>query len=158
MAACTPFLSLFCLLLILILSGDIELNPCPEDVVKCVCESREDSGHMIACDSCSCWSHSSCVNITPTVADKYSFLCSSCIKSSFLSISTLCSEISLLKAHVIKLEKICRSLTSSSTESIKVSNTLDSLSTKVQSTVHCLPTSVPSSSITSNTADNPTPL
>ena len=116
----------------------------------------EDSGHMIACDSCSCWSHSSCVNIPPTVADKY-FLCPFCIKSNLLSISTFRSEISLLKAYVIKLEKLCCSLTSSSTESIKVSNTLDSLSAKVQSTVHSLPTSVPSSSITSNTADNPTP-
>ena len=123
MAACTPFLSLFCLLLILILSGDIELNPSPEDVVKSVCESREDSGHMIACDSCSCWSHSSCVNIAPTVADKYPFLCPFCIKSSFLFISTLPSEISFLKAHVIKLEKICCSLTSSLMESVKVSNT-----------------------------------
>ena len=75
MAACTLFLSLSCLLLILILSGDIELNPGPEDVVKCVCKSREDSGHMIACDSCLCWSHTSCVNIAPTVADKYPFLC-----------------------------------------------------------------------------------
>ena len=84
------------LLLLLLLSGDIELNPGPgndkEDVAKCVCLTQEDTGHMIECESC--WSHSECVNISPTVAANYPLICPYCVKSpQYLSL--LC-EVSIL--------------------------------------------------------------
>ena len=79
------------LLLLLLLSGNIELNPGPgndkEDVVTCVCLTQEDTGHMIECESC--WSHSECVNISPTVAANYPFICPYCVKSLFSSLSVL---------------------------------------------------------------------
>ena len=78
------------LLLLLLLSGDIELNPGPgndKDVVKCVCLTQEDTDHMIECESC--WSHSECVNISPTVAANYPFICPYCVKSLVSSVSVL---------------------------------------------------------------------
>ena len=74
-------------LLLLLLSGDIELNPGPGDVVKCVCLTQEDTGYMIECDSC--WSHSECVNISPTVAANSPFICPYCVKSLVSSVSVL---------------------------------------------------------------------
>ena len=75
------------LLLYLLLSGDIELNPGPgndkEDVVKCVCLTQEDTGHMIECESC--WSHSE----SSTVAANYPFICPYCVKSLVSSVSVL---------------------------------------------------------------------
>ena len=60
-------------LLVVLLSGDIELNPGPEDEVKCVCESSDECGFMLQCDSCSCWSHSECVGVSSQVANNYPF-------------------------------------------------------------------------------------
>ena len=61
-------------LLILLLSGDIDLNPGPEDEVKCVCESSDESGLMLQCDSCTCWSHSECVGCFLSCSKKIIFL------------------------------------------------------------------------------------
>ena len=77
-------------LLLFLLSGDIELNPGPgndKDVVKHVCLTQEDTGHMIECESC--WSHSECVNISPTVAANYPLICPYCVKSLVSSVSVL---------------------------------------------------------------------
>ena len=59
---------------------------------------------------CSCWLHNECVNIPAHVADKFPFIYPLCIKSSLSLISSLKSEISHLKAHIIKLEKSCKFL------------------------------------------------
>ena len=61
-------------LLILLLSGDIDLNPGPEDEVKCVCESSDESSLMLQCDSCTCWSHSECVGCFLSCSKKIIFL------------------------------------------------------------------------------------
>ena len=128
------------------------MNPDPEDVVKYFYESTEEFGHMI---DCSCLSYSSRVNIAPTVVDKYSFLCHFFTNSNVVSIFSLHSEISLLRACVIKIETVSHFLTSSSMGLNLVSKFLDCLSTKVQSTFHSFPASIPSSFITSNTINNP---
>ena len=79
---------------ILILSGDVELNPGPpNDEIKWVCSSTEEAGHMLACEYCSCWNHSECVNISPSIADKYPFICPFCLQSAFSSVQSLCSDI-----------------------------------------------------------------
>ena len=67
---------LFITSLILILSGDVELNPGPpNDEIKCVCSSTEEASHMLACESCLCWCRSECVNISPSIADRHPFIC-----------------------------------------------------------------------------------
>ena len=67
---------------------------------------------------CSCWLHNECVNIPAHVADKFPFICPLCIKSFLSLISSLKSEISHLKAHIIKLEKSCKSLSTSTQLSV----------------------------------------
>ena len=86
--------------LLILLSVDIELNP--DDEVKCVCESSDESGLMLQCDSCSesCWSHSECVGVSSHVANNYPFICPFCIKSIFSLVSSLRSDISHVKAHI----------------------------------------------------------
>ena len=52
------------LLLLLLLCGDVEVNSGPpDDIVKCVCSSTEESGLMLQCELCSCWLHNKCVNV-----------------------------------------------------------------------------------------------
>ena len=67
-------------LLIVLFSGDIELNPGPENEVKCICECSDESGLILQCDSCSCWSHSECVGVSSL--PNWNFL----TKLSFLSL------------------------------------------------------------------------
>ena len=60
------------LLLLLLLCGDVEVNPGPpDDIVKCVCSSTEESGLMLQCEQCSCWLQIECVNVPAHVADNY---------------------------------------------------------------------------------------
>ena len=115
--------------MLILLSGDIELNPCPEDEVKCICES----GLMLQCDSCSCWSHSECVGVSSHVANNYPFICPFCIKSNFFLVSSLRSDIPHLKAHITKLESSYKTLTSLSSEFPIVQQSLATLSSKVNS-------------------------
>ena len=83
------------LLLHLLLCGDVEVNPGPpDDIVKCVCSSSEESGLMLQCEQCSCWLHNECVNIPAHVADNFPFICPLCIKSSLSLIFSPKSEIS----------------------------------------------------------------
>ena len=84
--------------LLILLSVDIELNP--DDEVKCVCESSDESGLMLQCDSYFCWSHSECVGVSSHVANNYPFICPFCIKSIFSLVSSLRSDISHVKAHI----------------------------------------------------------
>ena len=58
-------------------------------VVKCVCSVTADSGYMIECESCSCWLHCKCVNISSSVASTFPFICPFCIKSSIIQLPSL---------------------------------------------------------------------
>ena len=98
-------------------SGNVELIPDPNhnenddhDTVKCVCESNEENGDMLQCKSCSAWCHNICVSISPQVAANFPFICPFCIKEKFSLIPKLRSEISHLKALIIKLERSITSL------------------------------------------------
>ena len=52
------------------------------DTVHCVCSSFEDSGSMVECETCSCWSHCKCVGLTAAVAPSYPpLLTLSCVLS-----------------------------------------------------------------------------
>ena len=96
------------LLLLLLLSGDIESNPGPpNDTVKCVCSSCDESGLMFQCEMCSNWSYCECVKISPAIADNLPYVCPFCIKSHLLLVSELTFEISHLRAHIIRFEKSC---------------------------------------------------
>ena len=48
--------------------------------VDCSCGAREDDhGHMVKCESCSCWSHSSCAGLSVSSAESLpTFLCHKC--------------------------------------------------------------------------------
>ena len=129
------------ILLIILLSGDIELNPGPSgNEVKCVCLSARESGHMIQCEHCSRWSHSKCVGVIPSVADSYPFICPFCVKSAISSISTLHSEISKLQAIITQLEDTCKHIPA---DVRSVRENSDSLADKVQSLPCLLSTAQP---------------
>ena len=43
---------------LLLLSGDVELNPGPSDQqVNCICLSIKEQGHMLQCEQCLKWCH-----------------------------------------------------------------------------------------------------
>ena len=56
---------------------------------------------------CSNWSHCECVKVSPVIGGNLPYVCPFCIKSHLLLVSELRSEISHLKARVIRLEKSC---------------------------------------------------
>ena len=60
---------------------------------------------MLQCEQCSCWLHIDWLNVPAHVADNFPFTCPLCIMSSLSLISSLKSEISHLKTHIVKLEK-----------------------------------------------------
>ena len=131
--------------LLLLLSGDIESNPGPdpgEDTIKCVCDSLEETGHMIECEQCFCWSHSDCVNIPSHLASSFPFICPHCVKATITMIPSLRSEISHLRARVIKLENANKS--SPNPEIMSVHESVMSLSQHVDS-LSCLSNSLPPS-------------
>ena len=86
---------------------------------------------MIECESCSCWSHSECVNISPTVAANYPFICPYCVKSLFSSVSVLTSDITQLKDRLVKLENTCKLISTIISEIKSVQDFLESISHKV---------------------------
>ena len=73
----------YLLFLLLLLCANVEVNPSPPDnIVKCIYSSTEESGLMLQCHLCSCWLHNECVNVPAHVADNFPFICLLCIKSS----------------------------------------------------------------------------
>ena len=56
---------------------------------------------------CSNWLHCDFVKISPVIVDNLPSICPFCIKSYLLLFSDIRSEISQLKAHILKLEKSC---------------------------------------------------
>ena len=128
------------LLSLLLTCGDIVSNPGPTDKVNCVCESLEESGLMLQCDSCLCWSHCKCVSVLPQVAEKFPFIFPFCIKSIFSLVPSLRSEISHFKDHINSLESSYKSITSIPSELNAVPQSLSSLSNKVTSIAQvCIP-------------------
>ena len=71
-----------------------------KDTVHCVCSSIEDSGHMVECETCSCWSHCKCVGLSSAVAPSFPFVCPYCVRSLFARLDSLSTEISALRAQV----------------------------------------------------------
>ncbi len=73
------------LLLLLLLSGDIELNPGPDSIYPCAyCELKVDYGmKAIQCDHCSMWYHKTCITMCTEDYENLennslSFLCYRC--------------------------------------------------------------------------------
>ena len=133
----------FAAILLLLLCGDIESNPGPDtgkDIIKCVCDSLGETGRMIECEQCLCWSHSDCINIPPHLASSFPFICPHCVKASITLIPTLRSEISHLRARVIKLENANKP--SPNPEIMSVHEPSMSLSQHVDS-LSCLSNSLP---------------
>ena len=99
--------------------------------MKCVFSSLEDGGHMLECELCTCWSHCSCIGISPSVASSMlSLYLSICVKSSFTLLSSLQSEILKLSNRVDMLESTIDSTLRQELKSIHVS--LNDISTKNQ--------------------------
>ena len=72
-------------------------------VVCCPCSSAEESGHMVECEGCLCWSHNKCVGVPPSSASGYLFICPFCIKSTFLKIKSIHHDIQSLQDHLSSL-------------------------------------------------------
>ena len=130
-------------LLLLLLCGDIELNPGPDDEVKCVCSSSEEFGQMLQCELCSHWLHCKCINISPSVAETYPYTCPFCIKNSITMLHSVQSEIRLLNDRLSRLEN-----TSNDHDLGSVQEDLGSLSAKMKS-ISSLSTSFHSNASTS---------
>ena len=114
---------------------------------------------MIKCESCSSWSHSECVNVSPTVAANYPFICPYCVKSLFSSISVLTSDITQLKDRLVKLENTCKQMSTIISERKAVQDSLDSIYHKVQmlSCSAASSISIPTSNCSSEPSSSSTP-
>ena len=98
-------------ILLLLLSGDVELNPGPTgNQVKCVCSVNKDSGHMLQCEHCLQWCHSKCVNIPASLASTYPFVCPSCVKEAVTILSNVQLDLSNLKSRLSKVEETCKQI------------------------------------------------
>ena len=120
------------ILLLILLSGDVELNPGPaNNQVKCVCSVNKESGHMIQCKHCLRWCQSKCVNIAPSLASIYPFVCPSCVKEAVTNISNVKSDISALKSRLSKVhvEEACKHIP---THIKSLGESLDAVSLKVK--------------------------
>ena len=147
------------LFLLLLLCGDVEVNPGPAPpmqvvgIVKCVCSSSKDVGSMVQCDTCNNWSHCKCVHITASHAPSYPFVCPHCVKSSVLDISCLKSHLSLLASNLVKLTSEFQSSLPSSfvSQLSSIQSDLASITSACPSNIASadLSTSNPSSSMSS---------
>ena len=111
---------------------------------------------MIECEQCFCSSHGDCVNIPSHLASSFPFICPHCIKASITLIPSLRSEISHLRARVIKLENANKSspnpeIMSAREASMSLSQHVDSLSCLSNSLPSTNSPIVPSSTISSST-------
>ena len=61
--------------------------------VHCVCPLSENSGCMLECEVCSCWSHCKCVGLIVAFAPSFPFVCLYCVKSLFARVSAFSSEV-----------------------------------------------------------------
>ena len=82
----------------------LRLPPLQRHLLKStVCPSSEDSGRMLECEVCSCWSHCECVSLTVALAPIFPFDCPYCVKFLLARVSALSSEVSALQAQVSSL-------------------------------------------------------
>ena len=82
--------------------------------VCCVCPSLEDSGHMLACDTCRNWLHNKCVNISPSLAPSFPFVCPFCVKCMFVDVKKCSSAILSLQQQLLLVSDCLSSVESSS--------------------------------------------
>ena len=138
------------LLLFLLLCCYVEVNPGPsDDIVKCVYVLQlknqalcyNVNNVLVGCTT-NVW------NVPAHVADNFPFICPLWIKSSLSLISSLKSEISHLKANIVKLEKSWKSL--STKLSVLQPITGSSISDTITATSSNSPQSVPANSHPSN--------
>ena len=119
-------------------SVDTSLSTSPSRAsskVHCVCPLSEDSGCMVECEVCSCWSHCKCVGLTVALAPSFPFVCPYCVKSLFARVSALSSEVSALQAQVSSITVPAVTLDDQSplsTEVQRVSASLVQLTTSME--------------------------
>lgn len=103
--------------------------------VYCVCASSSDSGHMVACESCSRWSHSQCVGLSPSCAASYPYVCPFCVCSLVTGLSDMRSEVAVLRDRVISVETTLSDLSvpSIASEVQRINDSLVQLSSKLES-------------------------
>ena len=122
------------IILLLLLSGDVELNPGPTgNQVKCVCSVNKDSGHMLQCEHCLQWCHSKCVNIPASLASTYPFVCPSCVKEAVTILSNVQLDLSNLKSRLSKVEETCKQIPA---HVKSLGESLDAVSLKVKALPH----------------------
>ena len=118
-------------------------KPSDSDSVHCVCSSKEDVGHMVACESCCRWSHSKCVGLTASIAPSYPFVCPFCVRSLFSRLSVVESEVAVLSTRVSSLESTLNNQGQSLTKDIQaVTDSIRELSSQVDPLLSNMPQSV----------------
>ena len=177
------------LILLLLLSGDVESNPGPSGspgVVRCICDSKVESGRMVECSSCRFWVHSKCIKLPSATAPETPFSCCYCIHSSvrgFRALSSFSSSLSsLLKRNSSAIDSAVCSLSqlSCSDEFPELHVSLSALKTSITALLEALhhldsypssscpsplslshsqpPTSLPSTAPTSSTTSVVAPI
>ena len=135
------------LILLLLLSGDVESNPGPSGspgVVRCICDSKVESGRMVECSSCRFWVHSKCIKLPSATAPETPFSCCYCIHSSvrgFRALSSFSSSLSsLLKRNSSAIDSAVCSLSqlSCSDEFPELHVSLSALKTSITALLEAL--------------------
>ena len=95
------------------------------------------SSHIVECEACSQWSHSKCVDIIPSLAPTYPYVCSFCIKSVFSQIKEIRTEISDLWRQISSLESSinCDVSPHVQSEILRINDCLFEISVKVSSNI-----------------------
>ena len=91
---------------LLLLSGNVETNPGPTgNQVRCIRSIHKESRHMLQCRHCLQWCHSRRINISPSLANTYPFICPFCVKDAVTTISNVNLEISSFQSCLNKPEE-----------------------------------------------------
>ena len=106
-----------------------------KDIIRCVCSSTGDKGHMIECEQCSSWCHSKCVGVSTSLAASFPYVCPFCIKSVFFKLSSIASTMSDACVRLTALEtSFSKSIPPMVQEEfLKVTESLQQISSKVSS-------------------------
>ncbi|XP_019859975.1 PREDICTED: SET domain-containing protein 3-like [Amphimedon queenslandica] len=118
--------------------------------VNCVCGSPIDSGHMVECESCSCWSHVQCIGLSPSCASTYPYICPFCVRLLVTNLSELRSEVAFLRN---KIESIESSFSTTSTSSI--SSEIESINDQLRLLSSRVDSSPDTSQTQTNTSETP---
>ena len=60
---------------------------------------------MLQSEQCLIWFHTKCVNIFPTLANNYPFVCPYCVKAAVNTLLNISLELSAPKGHLTDLEQ-----------------------------------------------------